>query len=262
VLEIKTQYIGTINENVLKRVSWIVNATTEGSFSVTVNANSSGQGTDSESSAAFTTYKQFAQASLAGSATELNPNQEIVQGVSCYVGDYRIASIRALWNTSEKTAVRVYVYNSTGWKEILHSHNVSGTETYSVPVLRGQIAANESGECAVKIVNIGTGRINITSASLEAYYTSTVKVLDIKTTVNGIETTGIEPEDSLFNVTVNVSNPTASDYVSNINLSITAPDGSIANSSIVSNLNISASLSVKINFTNININNWRRGLIF
>ena len=255
----QTQFLGNVSVGEYKSTTWQVNPTSYGRLNVSVYANSTNAGNDTAWSNYFEVYKEKPETSFTG-AILLNANEEAIRDIACSAGNYRVAKLNLTLNTTE-TKIRVYVYNQTDWLDILHSMpiNTNGSFiTTSVPVLQNQIYTNETERCRIKIKNVGTGSINISSLSLGAYYEEAVKIIDIIAKVSGTATTGIETSEKLFNVSVKIANSVNSSYSTTLYLNITNSSNYVVNSSSQS-VNIPANTSTESNFTNINTT-WNQGV--
>jgi hypothetical protein len=157
----------------------------------------------------------------------------------------------------QEVLLRFYVYNGTDWLDILHNYkiNLTSQRTDFIPILQNQLNVNETGYCTIKISNIGSNDINITSLTLEGYYNETVQIQDIQVKVNEATTTGLETSESSFNVTVRIANSLASDIPGTLWLNITNSSGYLLNYSSQSVI-IPAKSFALINFTNINTSGW------
>ncbi|GIU68388.1 MAG: hypothetical protein KatS3mg001_238 [Candidatus Pacearchaeota archaeon] len=259
-----TQSLGSVVPGTPKTVSWTVNATSYGRFNVSVFANSSDAGNDTLDSSNFQVYKE----ELKGTALSptlpsiVQAGGNITASWQCSVGDYRVATLNINANTSSSpTTIRVLTYNGTDFVDVLHSKSVDTNntiKTIKVPLLSKQIDSNETGFCNVKIFNLGSNSINITDISLEAYYNETVSVRDVQASVNGVNTTGIESSETLFNVSAILANSINQSFLANVTLNITNSSG-VVFTSTNNNINIPALGSIQTNFININTSNWSVG---
>ena len=197
----RTQYLGTINQNQVVNVTWQVNATTYGSFNVSVfvnGTNSTLSSNDTYNTTNFTVYRLFAQVcpdyALNGtnitervcainatlgqqldnvtSEAGINPGQNLSAYWLCDAGDYRLGEITSYMESNMTSSkARFYVYNGTGWQDILHSLDINSTVTsIRVPFLRSQLYANETGYCNVRIQNIGNDTLFVDYLALKDYY--------------------------------------------------------------------------------------------
>ncbi|MCK4335569.1 MAG: hypothetical protein KAW40_02475, partial [Candidatus Aenigmarchaeota archaeon] len=250
-----TRNLGTIPADSSKTTNWTINITSYNSTtSFSVFANSS-EGLNDTLDKSITVYKFLEGKDYQGQEKNLTDNEEMVFGFPCPAGEYRTENLTINWTGSE-TFARVYVYNSTDWVDILHSHYVNSSQKIFVPVLNHQMRSNETGYCSFKVKNIGTDNMTFVNASLEGYYKPGMQVIDIIKRINGVETNGMEVGDGFFNVTLNVSNSESEAYTANITLNVTNSSGYVVNSSTHHDVNIPASSSVLENFTGINTTGW------
>ena len=124
--------------------------------------------------------------------------------------------------------------------------------------MRNQIFANETGYCKFRISNIGNNIINITDLKFSGYYNETVQIQDIQAKVNSNVTTGIEPSETLFNVSVRLANSVSTAYSGTLWLNITNSSGYVVNYSSQS-INVLANSVNIFNFTNISTSGWSEG---
>src|SRR3989344_2342914 len=253
-----TKELGSIASGSVQAVSWKINATTYGEYNLTVFANSSNAGNMNISSNNFTVYKERNITQLSGVTSYAAQGESVIRGALCEIGDYRALNLNATWNAS--TNVRVYVYNGTGWMDILHSLPVDTSGEFAsaeIPVLKNQLYANGSGSCAVKIKNVGIGYLNVSNLSLFGHFKESVEVLDILARVNENTTTGLETSERLFNISVVLGNGVNSDYSGTLWMNISNSTGVVNYSS--QSVSIPAQGIIMINFTEINTTYWNQG---
>ncbi|MBI4009878.1 MAG: hypothetical protein HY361_01625, partial [Candidatus Aenigmarchaeota archaeon] len=253
--------IGSVGIGAVKDVGWMINATTYGEYNLSVFFNSSNAGNRNISSNNFTVYKERASLSVDGLPFNLRANEETIVGVSCEPGDYRLATLNISLNTSlQNSKLRVYVYNSTDWLDVLHSLPVNTSGNFiaaEIPVLKNQLYINESGKCNVKLKNVGNANINVSSLIIYGHYRESAKITDINAKVNDTIVTGIEPSESLFNASVNIMSSINVSYAITLTLNI-SNSTSIVNSSLQS-ATLPANGNLTLNFTNINTSTWNQG---
>ncbi|UCC91586.1 MAG: hypothetical protein JSV39_04745 [Candidatus Aenigmatarchaeota archaeon] len=247
--------LGTIGADSSKTTNWTIDITSYNSTtSFSVFANSS-EGLNDTADKNITVYKLLEKDDYQGQQKNLTQDGEMVFGFPCPAGEYRTGNLTINWTGSE-TFARVYVYNSTGWIDVLHSHYVNSPGEIFVPILNQQTRANETGYCSLKVKNVGTNNLTFVNASFEGYFKPGIQITDIIKRVNGTETNGMEPGDGFFNVTLNVTNSEGEAYTANITLNITNSSGYVVNSSTHYDVNIPASSSVLENFTDVNTTGW------
>jgi hypothetical protein len=258
-----TQDLGTIAQNELRRVWWRVNATTNGTTSVTIIANGTygTQTNDTKISSQFTVYDLKAVASpVENLPSKLSAGTNQTFSWSCNAGNYYLSNLTIsstnLTTQPSNISLRAYVYNGTNWIDFLHSYsiNLTGSRTDFIPILKNQLAANESGYCLVKLANIGNNDINITGIILQSYYNRTIQIQDIQPTVNNIITTGLETSEQFFNTTIRIADSSTSES-GTLWLNITNSSGYLVNYSSMP-VSITTGSVYLANFTNINTNSW------
>jgi len=172
-----------------------------------------------------------------------------------YLNDIYISSSTGLGGTT----MRVLTYDGGKFIDILHSRSIAtdnGVESVVVPVLQNQLNANESGFCVVKIRNIGLNSLNITDLVLETYYNETVIIQDIITTIGKANTSGIEPTEEAFNLTIKIANSVNLTYRINVTINITNSTDETKNFTTHTNINITANATYYENFLNVNTTTW------
>ncbi|MBU2483401.1 MAG: hypothetical protein KJ760_20135, partial [Proteobacteria bacterium] len=180
---------------------------------------------------------------------------------ACNVGDYRVADLNLEINTTGNSVpIRVETYNNTEFIDILHSYYIesSAAEIFRVPVLAGQIDANEDGSCAVRISNLGENSIDVSDVTLDAYYDEVVAIRDIIISTN-VNTTGLETTEELFNISVIIDNSVNTAYTINVDLNITNSSGFSVNTSTNTGINLGALSSINSDFLDINTSEWTAG---
>ncbi|MCK5234056.1 MAG: hypothetical protein KAJ91_04525, partial [Candidatus Aenigmarchaeota archaeon] len=204
--------------------------------------------------------------SLDDSAFEalLAPDTSLLSSWDCRAAEYRVANITAIWEAEgldNSTSARVEVYNGTSWIDVSHSSPVGiNASEENVFVLNNTLYASESGYCRVNITNIGMFGLYIDYLSLESYYRTTAKILDIDPQIGGASTKGIEPSEELVNFTITVDNYLNTSYAgSTLTLNITNSTGYIVNSSQQA-FTLERNTTTQRNFTNINTTAWSEGI--
>jgi len=259
----RSQGLGIIAENVIKPVSWTINATTFGEFNITINATSSNAANVTKISRFFTVYKEFPSLSVFEPTLPVlvNASKNLTAYWSCAVGEYRAATLNISYNTSDTTGttIRVLTYDGSKFVDVLHSFFVKTDKRIDsklVPILENQLNANETGFCAIKIRNIGLNNLNITDLFLQSYFNETIVVQDILFDINGFNTTGIEPTEKHLNISVKVTNSINLTFNITIVLNITNSTGGSKNSSTHLNITLAANSTITENFLHINTSTW------
>ncbi|MCG2724293.1 hypothetical protein L6303_06120, partial [archaeon] len=252
-----TRQLENITAGTTKTVWWNINATSYGEKNITVFANSSNAGSDTLISNNFTVYKW----------NSTRPPQETLPAIVsaneastfswlCEAGSYRIANLTINWNSTNAVA-ETRAYNGTSFNSISAHSRISSQETTSLKMLANQLAANETGYCVIQIKNYGPDALNLTSITLESYYNETVQIQDIQAKINGATAAGIEPSETLFNVSVRIANSTSA-ASGTLWLNITNSSGDVVNSSSQAVSITSGSVNI-FNFTDINTTTWQDG---
>ncbi|NIO22630.1 MAG: hypothetical protein GTN38_01200, partial [Candidatus Aenigmarchaeota archaeon] len=249
----RTLNLGIIDADSSKTANWTINITSYNSTTYfSVFANSS-EGLNDTLDKSITVYKLLGKDNYQGQEKNLTGNEEMTFGFPCQAGYYRTGNLTLNWTGNTKA--RVYVYNSTGWTDILHSYEIISGKFF-VPVFKNQTSTSEGGNCSFKIRNVGETNLTFRNASFEAYYKPSIEITDIIKRIDGDETNGMEQGDGFFNVSIKISNSMDTSFLSNITLNITNSSGVSVNSSIHTNVNIPAYTSVYENFTFINTTGW------
>src|SRR3989339_638603 len=253
------QSLGTVEVGSYKPVSWNVTPSTYGVTNMSMFANSSNAGNDTQLSNNFVVYKELTSAvTLDDLPVTLEPNNQSIFSWNCDAANYRIAKLNVNWN-SVGTNVRVYSYDGLIWNDILHSEYVSSTISKQIAILSNQLFTNESGLCTVKFENVGENEIEITDLTLQGYYSESLKIEDIITSINGVNVRGIETSESLINVSVKIANSLDASRNVDVELNIVDSDLNNVNSSSVAGVNINANSVSYVNFTNIPTSSWTSG---
>ncbi|MCK9371409.1 hypothetical protein M0R04_15955, partial [Candidatus Dojkabacteria bacterium] len=259
----QTQFIGTVVVGTYPSVLWSVNATTSGSYNVNVYANSTNAQNDTMNSNSFVVYRQLARAD----STEVLPisisaNNETILSWSCNASNYRVAGLNLTLNSSSGTTIRIYTDTGLVWKDILHNYKLQTSPTFNstiVPILQNQIFPNKTDSCRIKIKNIGLNNITIINASLGGYYEEDVRIQDISAEYNGIETTGIETSEILFNTSIKLGNFLTANYTVDVMLNITNSSNDMVYNYTNLNVVVPGNSTITSNFTSINTTNWAQG---
>jgi hypothetical protein len=258
-------YIGTIPNGAIRDAHFDIKPNSSGSFTLMIYANATmlGEAKSSETTTSVFVYKWLTPASALEPSLPkvLNAGESLVASFSCEAGSYRIANLTIssinLTIEPREVLLRVYSYNGTDWIDILHSYKINLTSARNdfVPLLKNQLNVNETGYCKFKISNIGSNDINITGLTLEGYYSETVQIQDIQVKVGEVITTGLEPSEQLFNVTVRIVNSLPSSVSGTLWLNITNSSGYLVNYSSLPVFIAPDSFNLT-NFTNINTSEW------
>src|SRR3989339_552290 len=253
------KFLGAITVGSPVKVSWNVTPSTYGVTNMSMFANSSNAGNDTQLSNNFVVYKELTSAvTLDDLPVTLEPNNQSIFSWNCDAANYRIAKLNVNWN-SVGTNVRVYSYDGLIWNDILHSEYVSSTISKQIAILSNQLFTNESGLCTVKFENVGENDIEITDLTLQGYYSESLKIEDIITSINGVNVRGIETSESLINVSVKIANSLDASRNVDVELNIVDSDLNNVNSSSVVGVNINANSVSYVNFTNIPTSSWTSG---
>jgi hypothetical protein len=191
----------------------------------------------------------------------LNSDEETVASWPCESGSYRIAnlslSMANLTVEPKIIALRLLSYNGSSWLDVLHSYRINLTDLTSVwfSLLNEQIASNESGYCRVKLINVGENSFNLTELKLVAYYKPEVRIQDIIIKVNETITTGLEPSESSFNLSVKIRNPRSESYYATLWVNITNSSGYLVNYTKLT-FTLPASSTYVANISDINTSSW------
>ena len=174
---------------------------------------------------------------------------------SCLAADYRLTSFTLGMNSTNGSAVRVYVFNSTSFKEVINYLPVNGDISRSIRLIRQFFSPNGTGHCLVKIENIGNNKVQINSASMNAYLERKAKVIDIIPEINGIETYSLNNDDNLLNVTVEILNSYSQTISGTLWVNITDENNNVVN---YTSFSVSLSPNSFINKTveNIDTSSW------
>ncbi|MBI4010585.1 MAG: hypothetical protein HY361_05415, partial [Candidatus Aenigmarchaeota archaeon] len=288
IIDNKSQAIGSVALNQIKTVNWAVNATTYNENNVTISANSSDSNNATSTSGQFTLYKSFEEkcpeiatngsnvlshvcsinTTIGQNLTNASVEAVIPAGGNliadwvCDAGDYRIASLNVYWeprSSLNTTNAKISVYNGLGFLDIMHNKTILGNVSMvEIPLVRSQMFANESGYCKLKIDNVGGTDLFIDYVSLKSYLSEGIKILDVNPKVYGVETTGLETSEGLFNASVRIKNSVNLTYTLNVFLNITNSTGNMVNSSIITGINLPANKTIDVNFTNINTSAWNK----
>jgi hypothetical protein len=256
----QTQSLGTIIVGTPREISWTINSTTYGIANVSVYSNSSNAGNDTESSSTFNTYKEFPSIStIENLPQEINPSSNFTASWSCNIGDYRAATLDFTANATTK--IKIETYNGTNFVDIMHSKELDTSnnfESVSIPVLQNQLNSNEEGLCSVRITNVGINSINISDITLETYYNEAIGIQDIQVSVGGINTTGLETNDELLNISVKVTNSINESYLVNLSIDIINSTGYTVYSISNDDTSIGALSTIESNFLNIDTSTWNQ----
>ncbi|HLD43310.1 MAG TPA: hypothetical protein VJB08_04990, partial [Candidatus Nanoarchaeia archaeon] len=188
-----------------------------------------------------------------------SPREYVVARWGCEAGDYEYSNLTInAEGVSATSNVRISSFNGSDYEPVYRKDIDDNAERIGVGILSGQMVP-EGGFCKIKIENIGSNDLMVDYLSLEMYYTAGARIKDIIPNVNGIATTGIEPNDGFLNVTIQVENALAANYTFTLELNITNSSGGMVNSSRVPDLNITGYTSLEYNFTNINTSAWSIG---
>ncbi|HLD55168.1 MAG TPA: hypothetical protein VJB35_02800, partial [Candidatus Nanoarchaeia archaeon] len=253
------KFLGAITVGSPVKVSWNVTPSTYGVTNMSMFANSSNAGNDTQLSNNFVVYKELTSSvTLDDLPVTLEPNNQSIFSWNCDAANYRIAKLNVNWN-SVGTNVRVYSYDGLKWNDILHSEYVASSASKQIVILRDQLFTNESGLCTVKFENVGNNNVDITGLTLQGYYSESLKIEDIITSINGVNVKGIETSESLINVSVKLSN--SLDFARNVDVELNIVDSDLnnVNSSSIADVNINANSVSYVNFTNIPTSSWTSG---
>src|SRR3989339_711158 len=251
--------LGAITVGSPVKVSWNVTPSTYGVTNMSMFVNSSNAGNDTQLSSNFVVYKELnSEVTLNDLPVTLEPNNQSIFSWNCDSANYRIAKLNVNWN-SVGTNVRIYSYDGLNWNDILHSEYVSSTISKQIAILSNQLFTNESGLCTVKFENVGENDIEITDLTLQGYYSESLKIEDIITSINGVNVRGIETSESLINVSVKIANSLDASRNVDVELNIVDSDLNNVNSSSVVGVNINANSVSYVNFTNIPTSSWTSG---
>jgi len=259
----QTQNIGSVGIGAYPTASWQVNATTFGDFKLNVYANSSNIGNGTANTSDFTVRKLFPLTYVSNIPTTIETGNESLFSWACDPSEngYRVATFNLTLNTSG-TKIRVSTYSGIDWVDVLHSenYNTSGVlQSDLISVLQSQINPNETGYCSIKVKNLGNLDVIIANATLKAFYVPNTTIQDIDAQIGTTSTTGIEPSEDYFNVSIRLANGEAVDRMVNVTLNITNSSGDVVNTSTNLNVNIPSLSSNSSNFTNIPTSGWAEG---
>ncbi|MCG2719178.1 MAG: hypothetical protein L6266_00360, partial [Nanoarchaeota archaeon] len=188
-----------------------------------------------------------------------NADEYILAYWICEAGDYYYSNISIyLESNTSHSNVKVSAYNGTKYNPIYQNAINDTAEKIDVKVLREQMVPEE-GYCKVKVENLGELNLLIDYMTLTAYYSPTALIKEIKPNVNNLKTTGIEPEDKFFNVSVILENPLSTSYTIDLTLNITNSNNVVINSTKITGLTLNANSELEYNFTNYNTTGWALG---
>ncbi|MBX0311871.1 MAG: DUF11 domain-containing protein, partial [Sulfurihydrogenibium sp.] len=255
-----TKYVGNVSVGELKTIWFNIYPTTYSSNQIKIFVNSSNAENDSLTINVFT-YKFMSETSSQETLPYLlNSNEAKEFNFVCEAGSYRIAnlSISTYSSSLQDEKIRIEVYNGTDWIDVSHSLYFTSPSSLFIPILEKQIQPSETGYCKIRITNIGSNPVNISSLKLSAYYNETVLIQDIDTNVNGISVKGLEKTDRYLNVSVILSNSFNQQISGTLYLNITDAYGNVVYSSSLS-LILDQKSSYIANFTNIDTQAWNEG---
>jgi hypothetical protein len=258
-------YLGSILSGKKKDAHWDVKPNSSGTYTLTIytNATMSGEAKSDQDTTTIFVYTWYEPTSMPEPSLPvvLDSGDNITTSISCGAYDFRIASLKISSENvtagPQEVVIRIQVYNGTDWNDVSHSFKfvLNGSREDVIPILSNQIYANETGYCVINITNTGLNSLNITGLVFEGYYNESVQVQDIQVKINNQETTGLEPSETLFNVTIKIVNSKDQSISGTLWLNITNSTGYLVNYSSQS-VSLAANSIGYYEVLNVNTSTW------